>query len=56
MRRGLPTLFGSLAAQLGEGEAEQREFPPQAVASKGRAHDEDPRQQQATHGAPIRKA
>src|SRR6266498_4994507 len=35
---------------------EHQELSPQGLSSKGRADDEDPGQQKATHGAPPRKA
>ena len=43
-------------ARHGEAGTEHQELSPQGRPSKGRADDEDPGQQKATHGAPPRKA
>src|SRR6266513_1504583 len=43
-------------ARRGERGTEQEELSPHGCSSKGRADDEDPGQQKATHGAPSRKA
>src|SRR5438093_5290854 len=43
-------------ARRGEPGTEHQELSPQGSPSKGRANDEDPGQQKATHGAPPRKA
>src|SRR5205823_12561786 len=43
-------------ARRGEPGTEHQELSPQGLSSKGRADDEDPGQQKATHGAPPRKA
>src|SRR5436190_3762873 len=43
-------------ARHGERGTEHQELSPQGLSSKGRADDEDPGQQKATHGAPPRKA
>src|SRR6266581_1571988 len=42
-------------ARRGEHGTEYQELSPQGLSSKGRADDEDPGQQKATHGAPPRK-
>src|SRR5437773_11300700 len=43
-------------ARHGERGTEQQEVSPHGCSSKGRADDEDPGQQKATHGAPSRNA
>src|SRR5439155_19027261 len=43
-------------ARHGEHGTEHQELSRQVLSSKGRADDEDPGQQKATHGAPPRKA
>src|SRR6059036_825952 len=43
-------------ARHGERGTEQEELSPHGCSSKGRADDEDPAQQKATHSAPARKA
>ena len=43
-------------ARYGEGGTKDQELSPQARPSKGRADDENPGQQKATHGAPPGKA